>query len=214
MNDIENLAEVLISRFSHVTIREDYGWPQNPALSVLDCVLSLRNKYDGFCLPRVQNFALKWPGVVQLSQLAEMMAEYEKPGAFFLAEFNYNYAGREHTLRGVVNVLSLTQAKNPGSSEWERLQSWALSAQPRDYLSFGVRGFGPAGFQYMRMLLGAQTTKPDVHIKRFVSQIVGRSVDELQALELLEKASLLANLPLREVDGEIWGAGARGSFVT
>ena len=28
----------------------------------------------------------------------------------------------------------------------------------------GVRGFGLAGFQYMRMLFGAQTAKPDIHI--------------------------------------------------
>jgi len=212
MNEIDVLAKVLGSRFSHVTIREDYGWPLNPALSVLDCVLSLRNKYDGFCFPRVEQFARNWPDVVELSDLAEMMAEYNSAGSFFLEVFNYKFIAREQTLRGVVNAMSSAQAKHQGSTEWERLQTWAISVQPRDYVSVGVRGFGPAGFQYMRMLFGAQTTKPDVHIKRFVSQIVGRNVNELQALELLEQASAKAKLPLREVDGAIWEAGARGNI--
>jgi hypothetical protein len=40
------------------------------------------------------------------------------------------------------------------------------------------------------MLLGAQTAKPDVHVRRFVSGIVGRSVGDVEALTLLEASAL------------------------
>ena len=100
------------------------------------------------------------------------------------------------------------QANYDGANEWERLQVWASSVQPGDYPSVGVKGFGLSGFQYMRMLFGVQTTKPDVHVIRFVSEAVGRSVTDVQALFLLEQAAKAANLPLREVDGAIWEAGA------
>jgi hypothetical protein len=59
------------------------------------------------------------------------------------------------------------------------------------------------------MLFGAQTTKPDVHIRNFVSEVIGRKVNDQLALALLEQAAANANLPLREVDGAIWRERAR-----
>ena len=84
------------------------------------------------------------------------------------------------------------------------LHTWAISVKPHDVAVVGVRGFGLAGYQYLRMLFGAQTTKPDVHVKRFVSQALGRKVGAKDALALLEQASAQAGLPLRAVDGVIW----------
>ncbi len=212
MNDVDLLANVLRSRFNHVAIREDYGWPRNSALSVIDCVLSLNRRYDGFVLPRVEAFARQHPEVTELAHLAEMLDSYPVLGEFCLREFNYNHVQREQTLRGVLRHLMSVQAKRPGTDEWDRLHAWASLVKPGDYLSVGVPGFGLSGFQYMRMLFGAQTTKPDVHVIRFVSQIAGRRVSDAQALQLLEAAAGQVSLPLREVDGAIWEASARGAL--
>lgn len=122
---------------------------------------------------------------------------------------NYNDARRERTLRGIADYLLTIGPSYAGATEWERLTAWAQSARPADAASIGVKGFGLAGFQYLRMLLGAQTTKPDIHIIRYVSEIVGRRLMDWDALLLLEKASAKAGLPLREVDGEIWQLAAR-----
>jgi hypothetical protein len=70
----------------------------------------------------------------------------------------------------------------------------AAWAGPGDYLSVAARGFGLAGFQYLRMLFGAQTTKPDIHIIRFVSTIIGRKVTDVQALYLLERTAKTCRL--------------------
>jgi hypothetical protein len=213
MSDVDTLADVLGSRFSHVSIRKDYGWPRNSALSVIDCVLSLNRRYDGFVLPRVETFARQRPDIVRLAHLSDMLNDCASVGEFCLRELNYNHPQREQTLRGVLAYMISAQAKQEGADEWTRLQSWAEAAKPGDYVAVGVRGFGLSGFQYLRMLFGAQTTKPDVHIMRFVSQVVGRKVTDAQALESLEAASAKAGLPLREVDGAIWEAGARGAFA-
>ena len=63
------------------------------------------------------------------------------------------------------------------------------------------------------MLLGAQTTKPDVHIIRFFSNIVGRKVTDVQALYLLDRAAKRAGLPIRELDIAIWEKSARRGSV-
>jgi hypothetical protein len=211
--EIDTLADVLVSRFRHVSIREDYGWPQNSALSVIDCVLSLNQRYEGFVLPRLELFARRQPDIVELPHLSDLLTSYTEMGDFCLHELNYNHVQREQTLRGVVNFMISAQGCHEGKCEWDRLQTWAEASRPSDYVSVATAGFGLSGFQYMRMLFGAQTTKPDVHIMRFVSNVVGRTVSDVQALELLEKASAKAELPLREVDGAIWEAGARAPFT-
>ena len=209
MNEVGLIANVLSSRFGRVNVREDYGWPQNTALCVLDCVLSLNRRYDRVVLPRVQTFAQRHPEIVELMHLSNLMKKHEDVGAFCLKELTYNDVQREQTLRGVLEYMLMTQGQYGGDREWQRLEAWAVAVRPQDYVTVGVRGFALSGFQYMRMLFGAQTTKPDVHIRRFVSQIVGRKVTDVKALELLEQAALEAHLPLREVDNAIWEAGAR-----
>ena len=61
------------------------------------------------------------------------------------------------------------------------------------------------------MLFGADTTKPDVHIKRFVSGILSREVSDIESLFLLEAASKRAGLSARAVDYFIWDRAARGT---
>ncbi len=204
MDEIDKLAQVLKKRFSYVAVRDDYGWC-SPPLNVLACVLSLNRRYNSFVVPRVKAFAERKPNVVELTQLLELIDSYESSTHFSIQELNYNHSQRAQTLRGVVEYLINTQRKyNSGSTERERLQRWAISVGPRDAVSVGVRGFGLSGFQFLRMLFGAQTTKPDRHIKRFVSEVVGRSVNDETAIVLLEQAAQRVRLPLRAVDGAIW----------
>lgn len=209
MDDVDRLTEILKARFSQVPIRPNYGWPGRPALSVLDCVLSLNRPYKRVVYPRVVGFSERRPEIVELPQLQSLLDQFDAPGRFCRDELNYNDARREQTLRGVVRRLLEVQAEQEGATEQERLQRWAASVGPGDHARIGVKGFGLSGFQYLRMLFGVQTAKPDVHIVRFVSQSVGRRVNDRAALTLLEQAAEKAGLPLREVDGAIWKAGAR-----
>lgn len=209
MSDIEILADVLVKRFGHVAKKDDYGWPNSTALCVMDCVLSLNRRYDSVVFPRITAFSARHPEVIELAQLKLLFGEFAEVGQFSAQRLNYNDVRREQTLRGVVDYMLSVQTNRAGATERERLQTWAHSVRPSDYISVGVKGFGLSGFQYMRMLFGVQTSKPDVHVKRFVSETIGRQVNDITALSLLEQAAAKARLPLREVDGAIWEAGAR-----
>ncbi len=60
------------------------------------------------------------------------------------------------------------------------------------------------------MLFGANTTKPDIHISRYVASQVGHSVSDIRALRLLEDAATEAGVVLRNLDTTIWESSARG----
>jgi hypothetical protein len=93
--------------------------------------------------------------------------------------------------------------------ELEPLQQWVIGARPGDYQTLRIRGFGLAGFQYLRMLFGANTTKPDFHICRYVQVALGRHVSDTEALSLLEEAVRGDAIKLRDIDTTIWEHSAR-----
>jgi hypothetical protein len=100
--------------------------------------------------------------------------------------------------------------EGPGDTQLENLESWARSATYEGHKALGIRGFGLAGFQYLRMLFGADTTKPDVRIRQWVAEAVGHPVSPVQALLLLEPAAREALVSLRDADATIWEMLARG----
>ena len=182
-----------------------------PPLNVLDCVLSLNRHYDSFCLPRVQNFKKRHPEIESLQALLSIIRSYQSPLEFSIQELDYRDEARAKTLVGVLNYLVAEQRSIMGDSESDRLLQWADSVKPQDYVSVGVRGFGLAGFQYLRVLLGAQAAKPDVHIQRFVSDAVGSEVADTEVLSLLEEACAVLKWPLTDLDYAVWEKLARGS---
>jgi hypothetical protein len=208
MSEVDKLAKVLEERFSHVGLKADYGWSR-PPLNVIDCVLSLNRRYNSFVLPRVNNFARHHANIVELKQLQELMKRHKSLVDFSRAELNYNDTNRAQVLWDVVEYMQHIQHNYEGVDEYERLRQWAISVNPEDSFLVGIKGFGLSGFQYMRMLFGAQTTKPDTHIRGFVSEVLGRTVNDWLALSLLEQAAKRTGLPLREVDNTIWQERAR-----
>jgi hypothetical protein len=213
MTEIDKLAQVLKERYGHIADLESRGWP-HPSLNVLNCLLSLNRRYDTFARPRVEAFAEHHPNITELIQLRSLIDSYESPAQFSIRELDYDYSDWAQMLWGVVEYLINVQQGYEGSSEYERLQRWATSVTPKDADSVGVRGFGIAGFQHLRVLFGAQTTKPDRHIKDFVSEVVGRRVSERTAIDLLEQAAQRAGLPIRGIDKAIWEERARGKATT
>jgi hypothetical protein len=124
---------------------------------------------------------------------------------------SYRHEARVEILVAVLKALLEAQKAFDGPDEASRLKDWACSVEPTDYEKFGVLGFALSGFQYLRMLFGAQTLKPDVHIRRFVSEAVGRRVGDVEALALMEAAGRHLGWPLARLDYAVWGRGARGS---
>lgn len=205
---IEKLRKALKS-FGYIHQRDDYSW-SNPTLNVIDCVLSLNRKYDTFVRPRIDSFAKNHPDIKSLDDLRKLIIKYGTD-KFAINELNYNHPNRIETLLGVIEYLIRVQKDFKGLTEIARLEEWANKTSPQLAYTVGVRGFGLAGFQYLRMLFGAQTIKPDVYIKRFVSSVIGKKISDWEALEYLERAATEEGLPLREIDGKIWQNMARSN---
>lgn len=207
--DARSLAEALKRDFPRVEPPDTGSWHADPPIKIIDCVLSLNRPYNAVVLPRVTEFVKQFPTVKSCADLRERISQFDTPFAFLEQTLRTRDTRRAKTLLGVTNYAIDIQKRFAGASEEERLRQWAQWARPGDYLSVGVRGFGVAGFQYLRMLFGAQTTKPDVHIVAYVSKVLKRKVTEVHALYILEGAAEITGQKLRWLDGAIWTKRAR-----
>ena len=209
MTDSEQLAALLQRDFPNLVPPDNSAWSRAPALRVIDCVLSLNRDYNQFVVPRLNAFEGRFPAVETVLQLRALIKSYKSLAAFANDALDYNDPGRAATLRGVVEYLVRTALGGTGP-ETDQLKAWAEHARPQDYLVLQIPGFGLAGFQYLRMLFGANTAKPDVHVSRYVANAVGHPVSDVQALLLLEDASHLVKVRLRNIDTTMWESAARG----
>ncbi|MFM9994233.1 MAG: hypothetical protein ACKVU4_00360 [Phycisphaerales bacterium] len=186
-------------------------WTAPPALKIIDCVFSLNRRYDEFVVPRVAAFAERYPEARSAADLVDLIEAAPSPAVFTAEVLRVRDFSRARTLLGVARYAADAGAQCEGATEDERLGRWARWARPGDFLAVGVPGFGLAGFQYLRMLFGAETAKPDVHVVRYVADAIKHRVTEARALYLLERAAELAGVPLRPLDVAIWEAGAKAA---
>jgi len=209
MTDLE-LVVAAIHTLGTLKPSIDPAWSRPPASKVIDCVLSLRRRYDSFVVPRLDSFEQSHPDIRSIHDLRYLIDSHPSPARFSERVLNYRDPARAQTLSGMVGYLVRVLDHGSGRSESDTLTHWANGARPADYRTVGVRGFGLAGYQYLRMLFGADTTKPDVHICRFVRNALNRPVTDVAALEILEQAAPLAGVKLRDLDTTIWETSARG----
>jgi hypothetical protein len=57
----------------------DRAWVREPAVRVIDCVLSLMRRYDAFVVPRLDGFERRHPEVRTVSELQRLIAGYRSP---------------------------------------------------------------------------------------------------------------------------------------
>jgi hypothetical protein len=137
------------------------------------------------------------------------MAGYPSAPVFVARCLDYNDDARSVTLSKVVDRLVKVADGGDYDTQMSNLRQWAANANPEDHFKLGIAGFGLGGFQYLRMLFAANTTKPDIHIQRYVTSCVGHRVSDVQALALLEAAAAEADVSLRDLDTTIWERSAR-----
>lgn len=204
IDDINKIAMELRTRYPDPIPASNYDW-RNPSLNIIDCVLSLNRNYTKVVKPRVIKFKTKNPDCFSIEDLLKVFQKYDnKFDEFTITELNYNHADRGRIIFDVSQFLLQEISNDTVGDQLQKLETWAKKTRPENAYSVGIKGFGLSGFQYLRMLFGAQTTKPDVHIRNFLSKILNKNIADIQALNILEKAALQIELPLRDLDYEIW----------
>jgi hypothetical protein len=181
---------------------------------LLDCVLSLHRRYDEFAFPRIKNFKNTHPNINTLLSLCQCVAKCGGPARFYENELNYNYPDAAEMFGRVLDYLTREINKYPGNTETEKCRNWAVSVSVDGYQVIwrgrNIPLFGIAGWQYLRMLFGADTCKPDIAVKRFVKDCLKKDFSARSIVELMERAAPLApalksfSQPVHEADRRIW----------
>ena len=196
--DIEAVAAWIEKHADHIHKTDP------PAIKVINCVLSLNRNYDIFVVPRLNAFVENHPEIRTVNQLATLIDSFPTPHAFMHQELKFNYEDRANVLKSVIDFACEIVKNTPDIPEEESLKQWAIDARPEEYLMLNIKGFGIAGFQYLRMLFGADTVKPDIHIRRQVFNIIERDVSNIDLISLLEAAAKQVNISVSAVDSYIW----------
>ena len=186
---------------------------------LLDCVLSLHRRYDEFAVPRIKNFKAKHPNVNTLADLSKSVLQSGGPVVFYQQELDYGYPDAAQMFGRVLNYLENQLKYHPGADDITKLNRWACTAPIIGYNTIwtesGVKTnipmFGIAGWQYLRMLFGADTCKPDIAVNGFVKECLGRSyISPVSIVGIMEAAAPTApglnvgGQPVREADRRIW----------
>lgn len=183
----------------------EMGNYKNAVLICLDAVLSINRKYYNFVVPRIKNFQENYSDINTLTKLQELIQNSSVEQ--FSKIWNYNHPQRIKILTTLVsNLINFADIKSSDSSEIElnKLQMWANSVNVYNYKDFNVPGIGIATYQYIRMLLRVKTVKPDVHIKRYISSILNKRLNEFDSIDIFEKACDSEKIDIAKADHSLW----------
>jgi hypothetical protein len=207
-NDAATLADQIQKDFRVIPEPDNWIWTQPVAPKVLDCVMSLRKPYRSVVEPRIKAFVAENDAIRTCTDLRSGIDSFADPLMFLRDRLRFNSPGKATAISQLIDYLLEIQRRFDGDSEAQRLKAWARWCRPGDYLTLEIRGFGLAGFQYLRMLFGADTVKPDVHIIRYVEKTLDQKVSDIRSVYLVERAGELLGLPTRNLDVAIWTRGA------
>lgn len=181
---------------------DEIGTYNSPVLVCIDAVLSINRQYYKFVVPRIKYFMDNHPEIITLKQLKVILEEEGAQG--FSHYWNYNHVQRYETLYRLVEKFLEIQQKYNAETELASLRLWSQSINVKDFSEFNVKGIGIATFQYLRLMLGASTVKPDVHIKKAIFTAIGRKVNDIDAIILFEEACKTLCVPTKAMDHELW----------
>ena len=118
--------------------------------------------------------------------------------------WRYGYGDRLASLRGLVRWV-----RQRGLIDQARLRRWAYASRrpPDDFaadFAGQVRGLGIAAYCWLMMRLGVDTVKPDVMLHRFVTRALGRDLDDVELVRVINEAAARVGRRARELDAGIW----------
>ena len=168
----------------------DPAWGTPPALRVIDCVLSLNRPYRKVVEPRRNRFASQHPHIKAVADLHREIRRYSSAYDFLRQTLDTDDKDRAETLANVTAWLASIGGDGNEAEQLANIKVWAVRAQFRDHKTLGIRGFGLSGFQYLRMLFGADTCKPDLRIRQWVSKALGQEV----SFDKADKRNLVSDI--------------------
>lgn len=189
----EFAAEVDYTAHAEKFLELDRWTGDNPLLLLADAAgTTTGQNYFTHVKPAVEAFQthfLDSDRVTSFAELASLNQENSSLQQIFEAK------RKRRVLVTGADILSDIDAE----TDLARLQQWAHSADPYNYSmdSFGsINGVGLRTFQYLRMIAGIDTVKPDIQVQRFIQALAdatGQSrLDPSRDQTVLESCEWLA----------------------
>ena len=175
-----------------------------PAVKVINSVISQGFRYETNVYPRLVDFKNNRPDVKSVRQLADLMASYTTPLEFLTEEVNLKNQRKAGAIDGLVKYFCGIVEASPTVPEEETLKQWAITAEPDGYKELNIKGVKIATFQWLRMLFGADTSKPDVQVMNFIYETIYQKLSEDECVLLIEGVASYLEESERKVDGAIW----------
>lgn len=172
----------------------------NPVLILVDAVLSMNRKYDSFVVPRVE--LIRKSNIKTLEQALQTIENEGVKG--FCRIWKYNHPERVEILKRLINKCIEIKKEFKIDDGLIALQTWGKQSTVGDYKKFNVRGFGFTTFQYLRLMCGADTTKPDIHLKRAVKDGTGKNLSPEEVVQVVEETAKQLNVKTRQLDYALW----------
>lgn len=180
----------------------------DPVLLIVDAAGSASGlNYADIVKPNVEEFRREFVDTGKVESLADLAELEDDP------EFEEKFTiGRPNIVYDVPQ--NLLKEYDSRRDDLEILKEWAETADPESYRSDPVGrvgGIGLATFQYLRMLAGAETVKPDIQVRRFVEELEEEytwdGLETDSALDLINSCQWLADhssYSMLEIDQIAW----------
>ena len=175
-----------------------------PAVRVIHSVISQALNYETTVSPRLVDFKKNRPDVKSVRQLADLMASYTTPLDFLKQEVDVGNQVKAGAIDSLVKYFCGIIEASPTVPEEETLKQWAIAAEPDDYKKLNIKGVGIATLQWLRILFGADTSKPDVHVMNFIHETIEQELSKNDCILLIEGVASYLEVSERTVDAAIW----------
>ena len=210
MWQIENMRDTAIAG-KNETIGEtakkeiQEQWVNNHVEAIINTVLAMRQRWKETAEPRFTEYQKNYPYIktlYDLDNLIKSIPEQEFCKKVLGITITKNNFWRYKMLNDIVKAFTEYQKENGFNSDREAMMDWAkkcnLSQLEEDIVG-RLNNVGPATVQNLRMCLGIDTVKPDVHIINALKKIgLGNEV------EICELISELTGYKCIELDQIFW----------
>jgi len=177
----------------------------NAAEALVTTGLAMRQKWRETAKPRVEAFKRNFPDIKSLQDLEllmDSMNEREFCKEVFDIKIKKTSFPRYTMLKQLVEAFRGYQEESGFDNDWKAMKHWAErvdTSNIKNDIVGKINGVNLATVQNLRLLCGADTVKPDVHVKNVLKEIgLGNEVGVVELLSALTGYSLL------ELDQIFW----------
>lgn len=185
---------------------EEHDYMTNVLLTVLD--LQMRNVTVERSIRHYRD--CRWNEIRTLDHLEDLLGRFpdDKEGNRQVARYLWgnDHWTRAGWLRGLAVFLAAENLRTQ-----DELRAWARRSDYQKDFAGRVRYLGPAAYHWLVMRLGVDTVKPDVHLRRFVEDVVGHPVTDDELVRAVTQAARRLGRSPRELDAAIWERAALGT---